>query len=86
MEICYWLAVGHTGRGLATRAAAALTRVAFASDDIERVDIRCERRNVASARVPERLGYQAVETIVDGTADLVIWRLTRAEVTRQPWW
>ena len=85
VEIGYWLAVGRTGRGLATRAAAALTRVAFASDDIEHVDIRCERRNVASARVPERLGYRAVETVVEGSADLVIWRLTRAELAQQPW-
>lgn len=85
VEIGYWLSVGQTGRGLATRAAAALTRVAFESDDVDQVDIRCERRNVASARVPERLGYQAVETVVEGTADLVIWRLTRAELARQSW-
>src|SRR6476661_3591637 len=35
VEIGYWLAVRHTGRGLATEAAAILTSVAFASPEIE---------------------------------------------------
>jgi RimJ/RimL family protein N-acetyltransferase len=89
IEIGYWLSVLHTGRGLATEAAAVLTRLAFAAPAVERVEIRCDPRNVASARVPHRLGYR-VETnaaavpdefAVDrATADLMIWRLSRAEL------
>ena len=75
IELGYWLAASHTGRGLAARAAWALTRVAFASPDIERVEIRCDPRNVPSARVPERLGYR----VADPDAALMIWQLTRAE-------
>jgi RimJ/RimL family protein N-acetyltransferase len=83
VELGYWLAAGHTGRGLATRAAAALTRVAFASPAIERVEIRCERRNAASARVPQRLGYRIVEP-ADVPEGIVVWQLTRAESGAAP--
>lgn len=80
VEIGYWLAVRATGRGLATRAARALTRVAFASSDIDVVEIRCDPRNVASARVPARLGYRVAASPVDALpASLQIWRLPREE-------
>jgi RimJ/RimL family protein N-acetyltransferase len=91
IEIGYWLSVMHTGNGLATEAAAALTRLAFAAPGIDRVEIRCDPRNAGSARVPRRLGYR-VETIaaggnesaVDDPAGLMIWRLTRAELAELP--
>ena len=81
VELGYWLAAHATGRGLATRAAAALTRVAFASPSIDHVEIRCEPGNVASARVPERLGYRLVDPAAAGApADLMVWRLARTEL------
>jgi RimJ/RimL family protein N-acetyltransferase len=86
IEIGYWLSVRHTGRGLATEAAAILTRVAFTAPEIDRVEIRCDPRNVASARVPERLGYRVAglvqpgeDSIPESDAETTIWRLTRAE-------
>jgi RimJ/RimL family protein N-acetyltransferase len=86
VELGYWLAVGQTGRGLATHAAAALTRLAFESPDIERVEIRCDRGNTASSRIPARLGYRVMDPR-DATADafgtdlseLVVWYMTRSE-------
>lgn len=57
LEIGYWVHVDHIGRGLATEASRALTDAAFAIPGIERVRIRCEDGNAASARVPEKLGY-----------------------------
>jgi ribosomal-protein-serine acetyltransferase len=85
VELGYWLAVAQTGRGLATRAAEALTRVAFEGPDIDYVEMRIDRRNVASARVPERLGYQVAGSVDEGTGeDLVVWRLTRAELDTTP--
>jgi RimJ/RimL family protein N-acetyltransferase len=78
IEIGYWLAVGQTGRGLATRAAEALTRVAFTDADIAHVEIRCDRRNVASMRVPERLGYHAADIDTGEGDEIVAWQLTRA--------
>jgi RimJ/RimL family protein N-acetyltransferase len=87
LEIGYWLAVGQTGRGLATRAVGALTRLAFEAPEIGRVEIRCERGNTASSRIPARLGYRVMDPR-DATADsfgtdlndLIVWRLTRAEL------
>jgi RimJ/RimL family protein N-acetyltransferase len=86
VELGYWLAVGHTGRGLATHATAALTRLAFDAPDIERVEIRCDRGNTASSRIPARLGYRVMDPR-DATADafgtdlndLIVWRMSRVE-------
>ena len=83
LELGYWLAAAHTGRGLATRAAAALTRLAFSGPDIDHVEIRCDPRNVASARVPERLGYRVMDTTSNAPRDLMIWRLSRTEFNRR---
>ncbi len=83
LEIGYWLAASHTGRGLATRAAAALTDVAFAAPDVEAVEIRCDRGNVASVRVPERLGYRLETAAAGATESLLVWRTTRDEFARR---
>lgn len=77
VEIGYWLSAAHTGRGLATRAARVLTALALASPEIDRVEIRCERGNAASARVPERLGFERPDDAGEGAHDLLAWRLTR---------
>jgi RimJ/RimL family protein N-acetyltransferase len=78
VEIGYWLAVNHTGRGLATRAADALTRVAFDVLGVDRIEIRCDRRNAASVRVPERLGYRLIDA-PDAPADLLVFSRTRTD-------
>lgn len=76
VEIGYWLAVNHTGRGLATRAAEALTQVAFDVLRVDRIEIRCDRRNSASVRIPERLGYRLVDA-PDAPADLLVFSRSR---------
>jgi ribosomal-protein-serine acetyltransferase len=85
LEIGYWLHPTHTGRGLATAAAAALVRQAFASADINRVEIVHDVANTASGEVPRRLGFtqierrsQSGEPLTSGQAGVeVVWRLTR---------
>jgi RimJ/RimL family protein N-acetyltransferase len=57
LEIGYWLRVSRIGRGFATEAAAALTRVAFEHCGIDRVEIRADPANVASLAVPAKLGF-----------------------------
>jgi RimJ/RimL family protein N-acetyltransferase len=58
VEIGYWVRTDHHRRGYATAAARALTTTAFSHlDDIGEVHIRMDKANVASARVPARLGY-----------------------------
>jgi RimJ/RimL family protein N-acetyltransferase len=56
-EIGYWIDVGHINQGLATEVAAALTRAAFELHRVDRVEIRCEPENGASAAVPRKLGF-----------------------------
>jgi RimJ/RimL family protein N-acetyltransferase len=60
LEIGYWIAAPHTGRGYATAGARALTDAAFALPGVERVEIRCDEANRASAAVPARLGFTLV--------------------------
>ena len=86
LEIGYWIAAPHTRHGYATETAAALTDAAFALPQIEHVEIRCDPRNTASARVPEKLGYRHTETLTANTVtptgaprDTMVWTITRAE-------
>jgi ribosomal-protein-serine acetyltransferase len=60
LEIGYWVHSDFTGRGYATAATVALTEVALSLDGIEKVAIRHDARNRASARVAERAGYVEV--------------------------
>lgn len=90
LEIGYWIAEPHTRRGYATETAAALTTAAFTLPPIERVEIRCDPRNGASARVPEKLGYRHAETLAANTVtpageprDTMVWTITRAEYAEQ---
>lgn len=86
LEIGYWLRENATGQGYATEAARALTQVALDQPDIERVQIRCDPRNVASAAIPLRLGYRHIRTIENeavtpnGTPrDTMVWEITRSD-------
>lgn len=90
LEIGYWISEPHTRRGYATETASALTAAAFELPNIERVEIRCDPRNVASARVPEKLGYRHTETLTANTTtptgdprDTMVWTLTRDEYAGQ---
>jgi RimJ/RimL family protein N-acetyltransferase len=89
LEIGYWLRVDVTGRGYATEAVGAITRAAFEELGVERLEIRCDPRNVRSAGVPRRLGYRHARTIdTDSTTpdgrprDTMVWELTVAEYAR----
>jgi RimJ/RimL family protein N-acetyltransferase len=62
-EIGYWLATRHRGHGYMTEAVGALTRLAFDTLGMRRVQIDTDVRNVASRRVAERCGY-ALEGIL----------------------
>jgi len=57
-EIGYWIHRDYTGRGLATEAASALVKVAFEIEDVLRVEIHCDPRNVRSAAIPKKLGFK----------------------------
>jgi RimJ/RimL family protein N-acetyltransferase len=56
-EIGYWVRTRFAGRGYVTEAAGCLMRLAFETLGARRVEIRCDGRNVRSARIAERLGF-----------------------------
>ena len=57
LEIGYWIVRDRWGEGLATEAAAALTRVAIDRMEVDKVEIRVSPRNLRSLSVPRKLGY-----------------------------
>ncbi|MGE5176138.1 MAG: GNAT family N-acetyltransferase [Hyphomicrobiales bacterium] len=88
LEIGYWIRSGATRRRYATEAAYALTVAAFGRPDVERVEIHCDPRNLASAGIPRVLGYRLAETLRNNTVtpdgaprDTMVWRVGRAEWT-----
>lgn len=62
----YWCHSAHTGRGVVTRAAGALTSAAMTLPQIDQVQIRCDKANVRSAAVARRLGYRLDRIVEDG--------------------
>jgi RimJ/RimL family protein N-acetyltransferase len=85
LEIGYWVHVDHTGRGVATAAAGALVSAAFRLADIDRLEIHHDRANLASGRVPAKLGFTLVREVPDEilapgeTGVSREWRLGRDE-------
>jgi RimJ/RimL family protein N-acetyltransferase len=87
LEMGYWLRADATRQGFMTEAAEALTRLALQQPGIDRVQIRCDPENLASAAVPRRLRYRHLRTIPKATIkpsgeprDSMVWELTRAEL------
>ncbi len=56
-EIGYWLRKGETGKGIMTEAVNLLSQLLFERFHAERIEIRCDARNLASAAVAQRTGY-----------------------------
>ena len=90
-EIGYWVRASRAGEGLATEAAAALTRVAFAVCGADRVEIRTDPENERSAAIPRKLGY-ALEATLRGRAstaegeprDTMIWSIFADDYASSP--
>jgi RimJ/RimL family protein N-acetyltransferase len=85
-EIGYWIHVDYINRGYATEVSAALTRVAFEIDGMDRVEIHCSPLNLASASVPRKIGFVHEATlrrrgpIKDGQpVDSMIWSMHAAD-------
>jgi len=56
-EVGYWRRFGRAGRGFVSEAVRALSRMSFDDLAAQRVEIRMDERNAASARVAERAGF-----------------------------
>jgi RimJ/RimL family protein N-acetyltransferase len=81
-EIGYWIRADAVGRGLAGESTAALTRVAFEVDGVERMEIHVDPDNVRSAAIPRRLGYELADGL-DGNGHLV-FRMPPGAYRRSP--
>jgi len=62
-EIGYWVRARCVGKGYVTEAVDGLTRFAARHLDANRLEIRCDARNLRSARVAERLGFTLEGTL-----------------------
>lgn len=92
VEIGYWLAESHQGKGIVTRACQGLINFGFQTFRILRVEIRCLSGNLKSQVIPEKLGFKRegilrqAEIRHDGIPfDLVIYGLLRSEWHNQIW-
>ena len=65
-EVGYVLHPDHEGHGFATEGTRALLALCFDEAAAHRVTARLDERNVASARLLERLGFRREATFVDG--------------------
>lgn len=90
VEIGYWVHRCFTRRGLATLAAHLLTTTAFETPHVTAVEIRHDRANLASSRVPRRLGFTYLgetsgrdEGGRDGTGVVGVWRVRRSAWTER---
>jgi RimJ/RimL family protein N-acetyltransferase len=90
-EIGYWMHKDYLNQGIATEVSAALTRVAFEVDHVQRVEIHCDPANVRSAAVPRKLGFTHEATLrrrtpfLDETPrDRMIWTLLADEYATSP--
>src|SRR5215210_8201597 len=57
-EIGYWCRTRFTGRGYISEAVRGITAFALETLETRRVEIRCDARNLPSARVAERVGFR----------------------------
>lgn len=63
LEIGYWIRTPYAGRGFMTAAVSALARVALTLPGIDRVAIRHDAANAASAAVAVKAGFAEVERV-----------------------
>jgi RimJ/RimL family protein N-acetyltransferase len=91
VEIGYWVRSDRHNRGYATRATQAMTDAAFTFlADVDRIEIHVDCTNIASARVPEKLGYRLLRTehreklALGHTGEGYVWQRRRDEWTLPP--
>ena len=86
LEIGYWVRTSCVGQGIATRAAGALTDVAFALPEVHEVLIAHDVANVRSQIIPERLGFTMVkEYEIEPHANAKTGQMRLWAIKRETW-
>jgi RimJ/RimL family protein N-acetyltransferase len=82
-EIGYWVHSHHARRGIATEIVQALMKVAFEIENLQRLEIRCDERNIASYRVAKKAGFTLKEVLPYNMKDVngvfrntMVWEMT----------
>ena len=89
-EAGVFLAAAARGRGIVTRAVAAMLDWAFVERGLHRVEWRCAPGNLASRRVAERLGFthegtlREVFPVREERQDLEVWAILSREWSGLP--
>jgi RimJ/RimL family protein N-acetyltransferase len=68
-EIGYWIKTSRSGHGLMTEAVNGITSFAINHLDANRIEIRCNARNLPSARLAERAGFTLEGVLRNQTRD-----------------
>lgn len=78
-EIGYWIASAAAGKGLATKAAGAVTDFGFNTLGLKKIVIKADTKNIGSNRVAEKLGYKLEKTEYDNNIKALanIWAMER---------
>jgi ribosomal-protein-serine acetyltransferase len=91
LELGYWLHSKMHGQGYITEAVLAATKFAFEQLSAERVEIRCDARNEASAKVARRCGFiqegllrNHERGVYGEITDTLIFGIIRSEYLQQP--
>ena len=79
-ELGYWLHTGETGKGYMVEAVTALTQFCFNHLLMERIEIRCDPRNIASAKVAQKAGYTRMGILRNAYRD------NQGELTDSEWY
>ncbi|WP_340081599.1 GNAT family N-acetyltransferase [Terribacillus sp. FSL K6-0262] len=77
LEVGYWIAPDHWGKGFATEAAAAFKDTAIHQLDKARVIALIFPDNMASRRVAEKIGMVVWKTMTRYGKDVLVYRYTR---------
>ena len=81
----YWIASAYQGRGIVTRAVAAMLDYLFSEMRLHRVVIQCGTENYASCAIPHKLEFtregvaRQSEWVAERWVDLVVWSILDVE-------
>jgi RimJ/RimL family protein N-acetyltransferase len=68
-ELGYWLRISEQGNGYVTEAVGAICDLLFDELKAERIEIRCDNRNLNSAAVAERAGFTLEAVLRNNSRD-----------------